>query len=66
MATALKELNLPDWLREAFESGEPTDVVPNKRADSRHHWQGSCFAQPDCALVHGLNLGPTGIGFLSR
>jgi hypothetical protein len=72
MATAPQELNLPDWLREAFESGEPTDVLPNKRAESRRHWPGSCFARPEDAsgdeqsLVHGLNLSSKGIGFLSR
>ena len=72
MAAGQEQLNLPTWLGELLQSGHPTDTMPGKRSESRRHWPGSCFAQPEGAsedeqsFVHGLNLAPTGIGFLSR
>ena len=72
MAAEQGQLNLPAWLGEILEGSHPTETMPGKRSESRRHWPGSCYAQPEGAsedeqaFVHGLNLAPTGIGFLSR
>ena len=63
---------LPAWIRAALEFGDPTDNLPNKRAESRRAWVLLCLLtprdKPNSApiTVRVTNVGPSGIGFISR
>ncbi len=67
-----KNVELPGWVREALEEGEPTDDLPNKRTESRRVWTVFCVAQSeeepsmDPFTARVFNVCTGGIGFISR
>ncbi|MHC4235007.1 MAG: hypothetical protein ACYSUQ_07810, partial [Planctomycetota bacterium] len=67
-----RQLELPTWLRDALQQGEPTDNLPNKRAESRRLWTVYCRAISDDGSSTGsltarvFNVGSGGIGLLTR
>ena len=68
---ASKHVEIPGWLLEALE-GEPTDDVPNKRAESRRVWYRLASVQIHDGVSEKLssvkitNVSSEGIGFVSR
>lgn len=69
---SLDEMELPSWLREMVEACESDDDRTSRREASRQAWMGPCFVQlegeveSDRFLARGLNVGPAGVGFISR
>ena len=63
---------LPEWLHEALREREPTDDLPNKRAESRRVWTVFCLAQPedepsmDPFTARVFNACAGGVGFIAR
>lgn len=67
------QVQLPDWLIEAIEAGEPLEGVPARRGESRlHAWSFPCRivpvgGGPAASFTSNLqNVSSHGMGFISR
>lgn len=66
-------VQLPDWLIEAIEAGDPLEGVPARRGESRlHAWSFPCRivpvgSDPSASFTSNLqNVSQHGMGFISR
>ena len=67
------QVQLPNWLIEAIEAGEPLEGVPARRGESRlHAWSFPCRivpvgGKPSASFTSNLlNVSQQGLGFISR
>jgi hypothetical protein len=66
-----QRVELPRWLRDAFEAGEPMHSLPDQRRESRRVCAESFLAQivpepeVESFLVRGFNLNHLGLGFIA-
>lgn len=67
------QVQLPDWLIEAIEAGDPLEGVPARRGEARlHAWSFPCRIVPiggdqSASFTSNLqNVSSQGLGFISR